>query len=62
MVKNDKFDSYGDVLTVDDVCMILHIGKNSAYRLLQSNEIPNRRIKSKYLIPKQGLINYLNCA
>ena len=51
---------YDDVLSIDDVCEILHIGKNTAYKLLGSNEIPNRKIRRKYIIPKIGMINYLN--
>ena len=51
---------YDDVLSIDDVCEILHIGKNTAYKLLGANEIPNRKIRRKYIIPKIGMINYLN--
>ena len=53
-------EKYDDVLTVKDVCDILHYGKNSVYHMLKTQEIPNRQVKRKYIIPKQGLINYLN--
>lgn len=52
-------ERYDDVLTISDICEILHIGKNTAYRLLQEGEIPNRKIKHKYIIPKNGIIEYL---
>lgn len=53
-------ENYSDVLAVNDLCKILHIGKNVAYRLLQSGEIPNKRINKKYIIPKSGVIAYIN--
>ena len=55
-------ERYNDILTVDDMCDILHMGRNSIYNLLQSKEIPNKKIKNKYIIPKDNLIEYLkNC-
>lgn len=54
MLKN-----YNDVLEVQDLCEILGIGKNTAYKILQNNIIPNRRIGRKYIIPKYGVIKYL---
>ncbi len=54
-------ENYKDVLTVDNLCEILNIGRNTAYKMLQSGEIPNRRIgNKKYVIPKVGVISYLN--
>ena len=52
-------EKYDDVLSVSDVCSILHIGKNLAYTILRNNEIPNKQIRRKYIIPKQGVIDYL---
>ena len=52
-------EQYGEVLSVEDVCSILRIGKNLAYKWLQTNEIPNKKVRRKYIIPKQGLIDYL---
>lgn len=52
-------ENYGDVLTIIDVCDILNIGRNSAYKMLQDGEIPNKQVRRKYIIPKQGVINYL---
>ena len=54
-------DNYKDVITVNDLCHILLIRKNTAYKLLQSQTIPNKRIGSrKYIIPKNGVVKYLN--
>lgn len=52
-------DSYSDILTVSDVMKILHIGRNKAYELLRSKEIPSIKIGKKYIIPKNMLIYFL---
>ena len=52
-------NKYNDVLSVDDLCKILGIGRNTAYKILQDNTIPSRRIGRKYIIPKHGVIQYL---
>lgn len=57
--KENVLDSYADVLTVDDVMKILHIGRNKAYELLRSKEIPSIKIGKKYIIPKNLLIDFL---
>ena len=51
----EMFSDYEDVVTVDDVMKMLHIGKNSVYDLLK-----NHRIESRYVIPKKSVINFLN--
>ena len=53
-------EEYGDVLTVSDVCKILRIGKNTAYKLLQSNTIQNFKIGSVRKIPKKCLLEYID--
>ncbi len=52
-------EEYKDVINVKDLCEILNIGKNTAYKLLKNNDIPNRRLGKKYIIPKFGVIEYL---
>ena len=53
-------EKYKDVLTVGELCEILHIGRNTAYKLLRSQQIPNKRIgNKKYIIPKKGVKKYL---
>lgn len=54
------FNEFKDVLTVDEVCKALRIGKNSLYALLKSNEIRYKKVGKKYLIPKVCLIDYIN--
>lgn len=54
------FENYKDVLTVNDTCTALSIGKNSLYKLLKCGEIGFIQIGKKYLIPKICLIDYIN--
>ncbi len=51
---------YPDVLTVEEVKEILQIGRKTAYRLMEANEIQHFRIGTKIRIPKQCLLDYLN--
>ena len=52
-------DKYDDVLTVEQLCEILHIGKRLAYQLLKDGAIPSRRLGRIYRIPKKAIENYL---
>ena len=55
----DILCGYSDVLTVEDVLNILHLGRNKTYELLQLKVIPSIRIGKKYLIPKKSMIDFL---
>lgn len=52
-------ESYLDVLDVNDMCSILNIGRKTAYQLLNTGEIPCRRIGRIYRIRKDAVIEYL---
>ena len=52
-------ENYKDILTIDDVCAILKVGKSAAYGLLRSGEIPNRKLAGKYIIPKIGIVKFI---
>lgn len=47
-----------DFLTVDELCELLKIGHNAAYRLLNSGEIRALRNGRVWRIPKEGVIAY----
>ncbi len=53
-------NDYPEVLSVKDICSILHIGRTTAYRLLQDGVIANRRIGRTNKVSKDVLIEYLN--
>lgn len=51
-----------DVLTIQDLMEVLHIGKNTAYRLVKENTIRSHRIGRCYRIPKCCVFDYLKSA
>ena len=57
--KNTMFKEYPDVVKVDDLMDMLHIGRNKAYELLNTNTIQSIRIGSKHLIPKFRVIEFI---
>ena len=54
-------EKYDDILTVKELCEVLHIGRKLAYSLLQNGEIESRKIGRIYRIPKASVIKYLTC-
>ena len=53
------FNSYPDILSVKQLCEVLDIGKNTAYKLLQSGEIKSIKIGKVYKIPKKEVEKYI---
>ncbi|WP_322173289.1 MULTISPECIES: helix-turn-helix domain-containing protein [Acutalibacter] len=56
---NSIFANYPDIVSVEDVQAMLHIGRNAAYGLLQSGAITTIRVGKKYIIPKASVIDFL---
>ena len=54
------FESYSDIVSVDDIMCMLGIGKSSVYSLLKTNQIKHVRVGRKYIIPKQAVIDFIN--
>jgi len=54
------FEKYPDVVTVKDLCAMLKIGKNTAYKIINGGDIQSVRIGRKFLIPKCNVIAYLS--
>ena len=48
-----------DLITVDELCDMLMIGKNMAYRLLNSGEIACFKISRQWKIPRQSVYQYI---
>lgn len=59
-MESPMFSEYPDVITVEQLMEILHIGENAAYSLLKSGEIRTIRIGRRYIIPKQSIITYIS--
>ena len=54
MLNNTK-----DILTLKDLQVLLHIGKNTALRLVQSGEIEAFRVGKQWRIVKDSIIKYI---
>ena len=59
---NELFEDYPDVITVEDLQNMLHIGRNTAYGILKDGAIKTIKIGKKYIIPKQSVIEFINVA
>jgi len=55
----NMLSNYPDVLTVDQLMDILHIGRNAAYGLLKSGDIKTLRVGRRYIIPKRNVAAYI---
>lgn len=56
---NEIFRDYPDVVTIDDLQSMLHIGRNTAYKMLQDNIIKTLKVGKKYIIPKTSVVNFV---
>lgn len=56
---NNLTSQYPDIIDVKTLCSILHIGRQKAYRLLQTNAIYSKRIGNTYRIPISSLHDYI---
>ena len=53
------FESYPDVVTVNELCEMLGISKKLAYRILDSQDIRSVKVGRIYRIPKAAIIEFL---
>lgn len=53
------FKEYNDVVTVDDVMKMLHIGRSNVYKLLNDNSIKTVKVGKRFIIPKRSVIEFL---
>ena len=54
------FSEFPDIVSPDELMVMLDIGRNSAYKLLQDNEIKSFRIGKRWKIPKKEIIEYIS--
>lgn len=48
-----------DLLTVDDLCKVLMVGKNTAYNLVTSNTIKSFKVGKSWKIPRASVEKYV---
>lgn len=55
MLNNTK-----DILTLKELQELLHIGKNTALKLVQSGEIEAFRVGKQWRVMKESIVKYMN--
>ena len=53
------FYDYNDIVTIDELCEMLRIGKNTAYKLINSGEITSFKVGKVHKIPRQAIADYI---
>lgn len=53
------FDSYPDVVSVEEIQQMLRIGKNAVYQLLKDGTIKSIKAGKRYVVPKKYIIDFL---
>ena len=53
------FNEYDDILTVEEMCKILKVGKNNAYKLLKQGLIRAYRNGKNWRIPRLSVKEYV---
>ena len=53
------FSEYGDIMSVEDICTVLFIGRNRVYELLNDGLLKGFRIGRTWRIPKKSLETYI---
>jgi len=48
-------DEYGELITIDELCELLMIGKNMAYQILNSGQVKAFLIGRCWKIPKKSV-------
>lgn len=48
------------ILTVEEICRLLNIGKNAAYKLLTAGELQGFKIGRIWKIPRDSLEKYIS--
>ena len=57
---DNRFDSYGDVLTVDEVSRLLGSSRQFVYRLVREGSLRAFRIGRGYKISKTSVIEFID--
>ncbi len=53
-------ENYSDVLSVNDLCKLLPVGRSKVYELLRNGTIKSIRIGTRIIIPKQNILEFLS--
>ena len=53
------FNEYSDVITIDELCEMLRIGRNKAYDLLRSGKIKAFQCGRRWVISKEAVVEFI---
>lgn len=56
---NKVFSEYEDIVSIDDIMKMLHIGRSNVYKLLRNKEIKHIRVGVKCIVPKVSVIEFI---
>lgn len=56
---HDVFKEYPDVVSIEQLQTMLNIGRNAAYKLVNTGEIKTIRVGKRYIIPKTSVISFV---
>ncbi len=48
-----------ELVTVEELCDILHVGRNTAYKILRSGKLKSFRVSKTWKIPREGVRLYI---
>ena len=54
-----RLENYGDIMTVPEICEVLHVGQIKVYELLRNKNIRSVRVGKKYIIPKKAVAEFI---
>ena len=54
------FEQYSDVVTIKELCRMLHIGRNTAYDLIHSGQISGVLVGRQIRIRKVDISNFIS--
>ena len=54
------YEVYEDIITIEECCEILRIGKNNCYNLLNSGQIRAFKIGRVWKIPRAAITEYIS--
>ncbi len=54
------FESYSDIVTVKELCVMLKIGRNTAYELVRSGRISSIRVGRQVRVSKESILSYMS--
>lgn len=52
-------DQYDEILTVEEACEILRVGKNALYDMLLNKQLKGYRNGRVWRIPKRAIVEYI---